>query len=88
MGFFGFVAAGGGAIGVFLGGLLTGSFDWHWVFFINVPIGIMVFVLSLWLLPHSREENVPKHLDLWGSITVTASLMLAMYGIIGGNQAG
>lgn len=88
MGFFGFVAAGGGAIGVFLGGLLTGSFDWHWVFFINVPIGIAVFIFSLWLLPHSQLENAPKHLDLWGAITVTASLMLLMYAIIGGNQTG
>ncbi|MBY0294207.1 MFS transporter [Patescibacteria group bacterium] len=88
MGFFGFVAAGGGAIGVFLGGLLTGSFDWHWVFFINVPIGIIVFLLSMWLLSHNKLENAPKHLDLWGATTVTAALMLAMYGIIGGNQVG
>lgn len=88
MGFFGFVAAGGGAIGVFLGGLLTGSFDWHWIFFINIPIGVVVFVLSLWLLPHSKLEGAPKHLDLWGALTVTAALMLAMYGTIGGNQAG
>src|SRR3569832_1377336 len=43
MGCFGFVAAGGGAIGVFLGGVLTGAFNWHWVFLVNVPIGIIVF---------------------------------------------
>ncbi len=88
MGFFGFVAAGGGAIGVFLGGLLTGSFDWHWVFFINVPIGIAVFIFSLWLLPVTSLQNAPKHLDLWGAVSITTALMLAMYGIIGGNQAG
>lgn len=88
MGFFGFVAAGGGAIGVFLGGLLTGSFDWHWVFFINVPIGIAVFALSVWLLPHSSLENRPKSLDAWGALTVTGALMLAMYGIIDGSHAG
>jgi EmrB/QacA subfamily drug resistance transporter len=88
MGFFGFVAAGGGAIGVFLGGLLTGSFDWHWVFFINVPIGIAVFIASLSLLPRSNLENAPKHLDLWGALSITTALMLAMYGVIGGNQAG
>lgn len=88
MGFFGFVAAGGGAIGVFLGGLLTGSFDWHWVFFINVPIGITVFLLSTWLLSRSKGEHAPANLDIWGAISVTAALMLAMYGIIGGNQAG
>lgn len=88
MGFFGFVAAGGGAIGVFLGGLLTGSFDWHWVFFINVPIGILVFILSLWLLPRATQETGPRSLDIWGAATITGSLMLAMYSLIGGNQAG
>ena len=88
MGFFGFVAAGGGAIGVFLGGLLTGSFDWHWVFFINVPIGALVFALSLSLLPQSRLEGGPKHIDAWGAVTVTSALMLAMYGIIDGSHAG
>jgi len=88
MGFFGFIAAGGGAIGVFLGGLLTGSFNWHWVFLVNVPIGVCVFVASLALLPHSKLEGAPKQLDLWGAITITLALMLAMYGIIGGNQAG
>jgi EmrB/QacA subfamily drug resistance transporter len=88
MGFFGFVAAGGGAVGVFLGGLLTGSFDWHWVFLVNVPIGVLVFVLCLLLLPHSKREDAPEHLDAWGAAAITASLMLAIYAIVGGNQAG
>lgn len=88
MGFFGFVAAGGGAIGVFLGGLLTGSFDWHWVFLVNVPIGVLVFIASLMVLPHSKLEDAPQHLDVWGALTVTGALMAAMYAIIGGNQAG
>ncbi|MES2014481.1 MAG: DHA2 family efflux MFS transporter permease subunit, partial [Patescibacteria group bacterium] len=88
MGFFGFVAAGGGAIGVFLGGLLTGSFDWHWVFFINVPIGVVVSVLSLWLLPHNKIDHGSKDLDAWGAVVATIALMLAMYGIIDGSHAG
>lgn len=88
MGFFGFVAAGGGALGVFLGGLLTGSFDWHWVFLVNIPIGVAVFVASLWLVPHSAREHTPGHLDLGGAVTVTLALMLAVYGIVGGNQEG
>lgn len=86
MGFFGFIAAGGGAIGVFLGGLLTGALDWHWVFLVNIPIGILVFVLCLYLLPKSEGQHVK--LDIAGAITVTASLMLAVYAIIGGNAAG
>jgi EmrB/QacA subfamily drug resistance transporter len=88
MGVFGFVAAGGGAIGVFLGGLLTGAFDWHWVFLVNIPIGVIVFILCYTLLPHSREENAPRQLDLGGAITVTLALMLAVYAIVNGNVVG
>ena len=51
MGIFGFVAAGGGSIGVLLGGVLTDVLDWHWIFLVNVPIGIGVFACSLRLLP-------------------------------------
>ena len=51
MGVFGFVAAGGGSIGVLLGGILTDRLDWHWIFLVNLPIGIAVILLSLRLLP-------------------------------------
>jgi EmrB/QacA subfamily drug resistance transporter len=88
MGVFGFVAAGGGAIGVFLGGFLTGTFDWHWVFLVNIPIGIAVFALCYYLLPHSAEEKRPKHLDLGGAATITLSLMLAVFAIVNGNSFG
>ena len=54
MGVFGFVAAGGGSIGVLLGGVLTGTLNWHWIFLVNFPIGILVIVLSLRLLPAAR----------------------------------
>src|SRR5436305_8370307 len=54
MGVFGFVASGGGSIGVLLGGVLTNSLDWHWIFLVNFPIGIAVVVLSLRLLPGAR----------------------------------
>src|SRR6266404_7947224 len=56
MGIFGFVAAGGGSIGVLLGGVLTGSLDWHWIFLVNIPVGIAVVVLSLFLLPSGRGD--------------------------------
>lgn len=88
MGFFGFVAAGGGAIGVFLGGILTGAFDWHWNFLVNIPIGIIVFALCYFLLPHSRQEKSPGHLDLAGAVTVTSALILAVYAIVNGNIVG
>lgn len=88
MGLFGFVAAGGGAIGVLMGGLLTNSFDWHWNFLVNLPIGIAVFLLSRRYLPHHHAENEHNTLDVWGAVLITASLMLAVYAIVGGNAAG
>ena len=54
MGVFGFVAAGGGTIGVLLGGVLTDALDWHWIFLVNLPIGVAVFGLCLVLLPPGR----------------------------------
>jgi EmrB/QacA subfamily drug resistance transporter len=87
MGFFGFVMAGGGSIGVLLGGVLTDAFDWHWIFLVNLPVGIAVFALSLALLPPSRLEAAPR-LDVAGAVTVTLSLMLAVYAIVNGNEAG
>ena len=53
MGIFGFVASGGGSIGVLLGGILTDVLAWHWIFLVNIPVGILVFVLSLRLIPAS-----------------------------------
>lgn len=88
MGVFGFVAAGGGSIGVLLGGILTNALNWHWVFLVNLPVGIAVVALSLVLLPAGRGPATAGRLDIAGAITVTASLMLAVYAIVNGNQVG
>ncbi len=88
MGVFGFVAAGGGSIGVLLGGVLTDSLDWHWIFLVNVPIGVLVYGLSLRLLSAARGSAAAGRLDVAGAVTVTASLMLAVYAIVNGNQEG
>ncbi len=88
MGVFGFVAAGGGSIGVLLGGVLTDVLDWHWIFLVNVPIGIAVFALCLVLLPGTRGDKSTGRLDVAGAVTVTASLMLAVYAIVNGNEVG
>ncbi|MES2314780.1 MAG: MFS transporter [Patescibacteria group bacterium] len=87
MGVFGFVAAGGGSIGVLLGGLLT-TINWHWIFLVNIPIGIVVFIFSFWLLPATRLEDAQKHLDVPGAVTLIASLVLANYAIVNGNIVG
>lgn len=88
MGVFGFVAAGGGSIGVLLGGVLTDVLDWHWIFLVNLPIGVAVYALSLRLLPPSPGLAPTGRLDVAGAVTVTASLMLAVYAIVNGNEAG
>ena len=88
MGIFGFVMAGGGSVGVLLGGVLTAAFDWHWIFLVNLPIGGAVFALCLWLLPAARGSAAGARLDIAGALTVTVSLMLAVYGIVNGNEAG
>src|SRR5213596_3720838 len=88
MGIFGFVAAGGGSIGVLLGGVLTDLINWHWIFLVNVPIGALVIVLSLRLLPGERGAAMSGRLDVAGAVTVTAALMLAVYAIVNGNQSG
>src|SRR5437899_3345365 len=88
MGVFGFVASGGGSIGVLLGGILTNSLDWHWIFLVNLPIGVAVVALALKLLPSERGHVATGRLDVAGAVTVTASLMLAVYAIVNGNQYG
>ena len=87
MGLIGFVSAGGGSIGVLLGGLLT-TLNWHLIFFVNLPVGIAVFVFCLKLLPGNQQLNTARHLDIVGAITVTASLMLAVFAIVNGNAVG
>ena len=88
MGIFGFVAAGGGSIGVLLGGVLTDLISWHWIFLVNVPIGALVILLSQRLLPGERGQAMSGRLDVAGAVTVTAALIIAVYAIVNGNQNG
>ncbi len=88
MGVFGFVASGGGSLGVLLGGVLTDVLNWHWIFLVNVPIGIGVAILAMRVLPAGTRVVDGPRLDVAGAITVTAALMLAVYAIVNGNQAG
>ncbi|WIM11062.1 DHA2 family efflux MFS transporter permease subunit [Enhydrobacter sp.] len=88
MGVYGFVCAGGGSIGVLLGGLLTGTLSWHWIFLVNLPIGVVVYGLCLVLLPAARNQTRGESLDVAGAVTVTLALMLAVYAVVHGNEAG
>ena len=88
MGVFGFVCAGGGSVGVLLGGLLTGALSWHWIFLVNVPVGVLVIGLMFRWLPIARGNSLHRHLDMGGAITVTAALLFAVYAVVNGNTAG
>src|SRR5687768_10490526 len=88
MGVFGFVLSGGGVIGVLAGGVLTDVLNWHWIFLVNLPVGVLVYMLSLRLLPTQRGPAASGRVDVAGAITVTGSLMLAVYAIINGNEEG
>ncbi|WP_116134919.1 DHA2 family efflux MFS transporter permease subunit [Trinickia diaoshuihuensis] len=88
MGVYGFVCSAGGSIGVLLGGLLTNLLSWHWIFLVNLPIGVAVYLLCVALLPSAPGHAHGERLDVAGAITVTASLMLAVYAVVNGNEAG
>jgi EmrB/QacA subfamily drug resistance transporter len=88
MGFFGFVAAGGGSIGVLLGGILTDLISWHWIFLVNVPIGAVVVPLALRLLPADQRAERRGRIDFAGAIVITGALMVAVYAIVNGNSNG
>jgi EmrB/QacA subfamily drug resistance transporter len=87
MGIFGFVLSGGGTVGVLLGGVLTDSLNWHWIFLVNIPVGIGVFALTMALLPGTRGHATGR-VDIVGAVTVTSALILAVYAIVNGNDAG
>jgi EmrB/QacA subfamily drug resistance transporter len=89
MGVYGFVCSGGGCIGALLGGALTSGLNWHWIFLVNVPLGMLVFALCWWQLPaYAGEADRPRHLDAGGAVSVTLALLLAVYATINGNGAG
>jgi EmrB/QacA subfamily drug resistance transporter len=88
MGIYGFVCSAGGSVGVLLGGVLTTALDWHWIFLVNVPIGLLVYLASARLLPADGFRAGPVRVDYAGAITVTASMMLAVYAIVNGQILG
>ena len=71
-----------------LGGVLTDSLDWHWIFLVNVPIGVLVCALCLRLLPSAEGPAASGRVDVAGAVTVTSALILATYAIVNGNQEG
>jgi EmrB/QacA subfamily drug resistance transporter len=82
IGIYAFVASGGGSVGLLAGGILTQSINWHWIFFINVPIAIVTAVLSLRLLERDEGIGFGGGADVPGAVLITTSLMLGVYTIV------
>ena len=82
IGVFSFVAAGGASIGLLAGGVLTQAIDWHWIFFVNVPIGVVTGLLSLRYVERDQGIGLRAGADVAGGALVTAALMLGVYTIL------
>lgn len=82
IGVYGFASAGGGAAGSVIGGILTETLGWEWIFYINVPLGLVVAVLAVRLLPNDRGIGLRAGADVIGAALVTAGLMLAVYTLV------
>jgi EmrB/QacA subfamily drug resistance transporter len=77
-----FVAVAGGSLGLLAGGVLTEALSWHWIFFVNLPIGAATIALGQLLIPNDRGRGLGHGVDWLGSLLVTASLMSAIYAIV------
>jgi len=82
------VAVGGGSLGLLLGGWVTQALSWHWIFFINIPIGVATIVLGAVLIDENVGLGVREGLDIGGAVLSTAGLMLAVYAIVTSTEYG
>jgi len=87
-GVYSFVASAGASIGLLAGGILTQLISWHWIFFVNVPIGIVAALLSWRLLQADRGVGISRGADVIGAVLVTGGLMLGVYSIVETAQYG
>jgi EmrB/QacA subfamily drug resistance transporter len=83
-----FIISSGGSIGLLAGGVLTQSLGWHWIFFINVPIGIVTFLLGRALINETERLGLGRRIDVVGSLLVTGALMLGVYAIVKATEYG
>src|ERR1700687_488838 len=87
-GIFSFIASAGAAIGLLAGGLITQAVSWHWIFFVNLPIGLVTAVVSIRLLASDRGTGAGKGADVLGAALITVALMLGVYTIVESSNYG
>ena len=82
IGVYAFVASAGGAVGLLAGGILTQAINWHWIFFVNLPIGIVTAILALRLVPRDRGTGLRNGADVAGALLITGAMMLSVFTIV------
>src|SRR5512132_917188 len=82
VGIYAFVASAGGAVGLLIGGVITQLISWHWIFFVNAPIGLVTAIWARRLLENDKGIGFREGADLLGAVLITASLMLGVYTIV------
>jgi EmrB/QacA subfamily drug resistance transporter len=87
-GVFSFVASAGAAVGLLAGGLITQAVSWHWIFFVNLPIGLVTAIVSVRLLASDRGVGIGAGADVLGALLITASLMVGVYAIVQSSTVG
>ncbi len=88
LGIWGAIAGVGGAAGVLLGGILTDTLGWEWIFLVNVPVGVAVILLTPRFVAESRAEGATRSFDVAGAVSVTAGLALLVYALVNTDSAG
>jgi EmrB/QacA subfamily drug resistance transporter len=82
IGIYAFLGAAGGSIGLLIGGLITASIGWHWIFFVNIPIGIVAMVVGLFVIDRHDGLGIAQGVDIIGGVLVTAAALLAVTGFV------
>ena len=82
IGVYAFVASAGGAVGLLAGGALTQAINWHWIFFVNLPIGIITAILALRVVPRDQGTGLRNGADVAGALLITSAMMLSVFTIV------
>ena len=82
IGVYAFVASAGGAVGLLAGGILTQAINWHWIFFVNLPTGIVTTLFAVRVIPHDRGAGLRNGADIAGALLITGGMMMTVFTIV------